>query len=162
MIVTSSVPDAPWLMSIRISTLVRPDPAEACCLSEPLSRALKGAVRLGLCGAGRGGRGGPVEGRRFDGVPARAAQFDPSGPAAEKTISAIRPIPSALAARVRPTPCGVAARTRQPIALTTATRHSALSSSIQVDDASVPVPRPWNIASGQQAYADQCTARQVR
>ena len=31
----------------------------------------------------------PAEGRRFVGVPARAAQFDPSGPAAEKTISAL-------------------------------------------------------------------------
>ncbi len=149
-------------MSIRISTLVRPDPADACCLSEPLSCALKGAVSPELCVLDAAAVVGPVEGRRFDGVPARAAQFDPSGPAAEKTISAIGPIPSALAARVRPTPCGVAARTRQPIALTTATRHIALSSSIQVDDASVPVPSPWNIASGQQAYADQCTARQVR
>src|SRR4029078_798350 len=104
----------------------------------------------------------PAEGGRCDGVPARAAQSDPSGPAAENTISAIRPIPSALAARVRPTPCGDAARTRHPNAPTTAATHSALSRSIQVDDASVPVPRPWNIASGQQAYADQCTALHVR
>ena len=50
---------------------------------------------------------------------------------------------------------------RNPTAITTAARHAAVSRSIHAAAASLPVPRPCATATGQDAYAAQCTARQA-
>ena len=86
------------------------------------------------------------------GVPARAAQSEPSGPLTTQTTIASSAVAIALIARARrPSPLGQAVAIRQPTATRTTARQEALIASIQTSDASVPEPRPWTSASGQQA-----------
>src|SRR5207253_649826 len=95
------------------------------------------------------------------GVPARAAQPFLAGPvryqaktASGSTIAAVpatarRPIPPEACPRRRSTDTATAAM------------HPTARAAIQPKRASLPVPSEWTRASGQEAYASQCVARQV-
>ena len=94
----------------------------------------------------------PTLARIDAGVPDRAAQLGPSGPAATHRPSASRAAaPTAPASVRRPLSSGQAAATLQPTATSTQATHAALRRSIQGTGVSVPVPSPWIRASGQHA-----------
>src|SRR6185312_10192769 len=63
---------------------------------------------------------------------------------------------------------GVASGSREPnvmrtsAAKPTAATHAEVMPSIQADQVSVPVPRPWTTPIGHAAYVNQWIARQVR
>ena len=97
------------------------------------------------------------------GVPARRAQPGESGPAQAQPAVASATATAAAAADSRSPACaGQPAASRHTPAKMTATAHTAVSASTQRAAPSVPVPSPWTRATGQQAYAAQCTARRAQ
>ena len=97
------------------------------------------------------------------GVPARRAQPGFNGPcSANATVPTTEAATSARAPSRSPARAGQSRSRRAASAATTPATHAAVSSCSHAERASVPVPRPCSTATGQQAYAAQCTARQAR
>src|SRR5581483_3967812 len=98
-----------------------------------------------------------------DGVPARAAQPRRSGPFCAHTS---RPASTPSVATVAPArtigSASRAASRRQTTDASTVTAHSTPRTASQPERASLPVPSECSSATGQEAYASQCTARQAR
>ena len=100
--------------------------------------------------------------RTLSGVPALRAHPSASGPETNQmtsstgaTATAAKPSARPRGRDTRPAP------TRSPAATSTATTQAAVNTSTSPVRASEPVPRPCNTATGQHAYASQCTNRQV-
>ena len=100
--------------------------------------------------------------RTVAGVPARRAQFAPRGPLGSQATSASGDATSPATAPKRPGARAEAPATRIHSASHTVAAQATTRPSIHGREASLPVPSPWIRATGQQAYAVQCTARQPR